>query len=120
VLEQVASNLLSNAINFTRKDGRIEVRLRGGADEVTLTVSDDGRGIAASDLAHIFENFKQVDDSSTRTTGGLGLGLAIARHLVEAHGGTIVAQSDGVGRGAIFTVRLPRAAPAASEGNGES
>jgi PAS domain S-box-containing protein len=118
-LEQVATNLLSNAIKFTSEGGTIDVRLAAGGADVTLVVRDNGRGIAGTDLPHVFENFRQGDDSSTRTTGGLGLGLAIARHIVEAHGGTILAESAGRGHGAVFTVTLPRGEVGESVATGE-
>jgi PAS domain S-box-containing protein len=111
-LEQVASNLLSNAIKFTPKGGSVEVHLELRGDVVELGVRDDGSGIGAADLPHIFEEFKQADGSSTRDKPGLGLGLAIARHVVAAHGGTIEAHSEGRDRGALFTARLPRSSGA--------
>jgi len=104
-LRQVAWNLLSNAVKFTPQGGRIEVRLERAGDYVRLVVSDNGEGISAAFLPHIFERFRQADSSATRKHGGLGLGLAIVRHLVELHGGTVSAASEG--EGAIFTVSLP-------------
>lgn len=113
-LGQVVSNLLSNALKFTGEGGTIEASLACG-DEARLTVQDDGCGIDVADLPHIFESFRQADASSVRSNTGLGLGLAIARHLVEAHGGTIEASSEGRGLGALFTVHLPQVeAPAAT------
>jgi PAS domain S-box-containing protein len=109
-LQQVAWNLLSNAIKFTPAGGRVEVRLEQLDDQVRVQVSDTGAGIDPQFLPHVFERFRQADSSSTRAHGGLGLGLAIARHLVEAHGGTVAAESQGRGRGATFTVSLPIAA----------
>ncbi|MGE5610394.1 MAG: CHASE domain-containing protein [Bacillota bacterium] len=107
-LQQVTWNLLSNAIKFTPRGGRVEVRLqRAGDCDVELIVRDSGQGIPAEFLPYVFDRFSQADTSSTRRHGGLGLGLAITRHLVELHGGTIEAYSDGVGKGAMFTVRLP-------------
>ena len=117
-LEQVASNLLSNAIKFTAQEGVVEVQLERGTDTVTFSVRDNGAGIDASDLPTIFESFRQADHAPTRVNSGLGLGLAIARHIVEAHGGTIVAQSEGRGRGATLVVRLPRGDPAAHARSG--
>jgi signal transduction histidine kinase len=109
-LQQVVWNLLSNAIKFTPAGGEVMVRLaRAGAD-VEICVEDTGRGIPAAFMPYVFERFRQADASLTRALGGLGLGLAIARHLVELHGGAIGAHSDGEGRGARFTVRLPIAA----------
>jgi PAS domain S-box-containing protein len=106
-LQQVAWNLLSNAIKFTAKGGRVEVRLEPAASAVRLRVSDTGQGIAADFLPHVFDRFRQADSASTRAHGGLGLGLAIVRHIVELHGGQVTAHSDGVNRGATFTVTLP-------------
>jgi signal transduction histidine kinase/ActR/RegA family two-component response regulator len=106
-LQQVASNLLSNAVKFTPEGGSVSVGLRESGGQVQMVVSDTGEGIAADFLPSVFEAFRQADASTTRVQGGLGLGLAIVKHLVEAHGGTIQVQSDGPGRGAVFTVRLP-------------
>ncbi|WP_437278540.1 ATP-binding protein [Sorangium sp. So ce375] len=106
-LQQVVANLLVNAVKFTPSGGRvvIETALRPGGVEVTVT--DTGKGIAASFLPHVFERFRQAEAATTRQHGGLGLGLAIVKHLVELHGGTVQARSDGEGRGASFSVRLP-------------
>jgi PAS domain S-box-containing protein len=106
-LEQVVANLVTNAIKFTPSGGRIAVRcaLEGGA--LVLRVADTGRGIDAAFLPYVFERFRQEDASPTRARGGLGLGLAIVRHIVELHGGTVSAESPGLGEGATFTVRLP-------------
>lgn len=116
-LQQVVWNLLSNAIKFTPQGGRVEVRLEQVQDVVRIQVADTGPGIDADFLPHVFERFRQADQSSTRAHGGLGIGLAIVRHLVEAHGGTVAVESAGRGRGATFTVDLPvhaaRRAPAA-------
>jgi signal transduction histidine kinase/CheY-like chemotaxis protein len=106
-LQQVVWNLLANAIKFTPPGGRVEIRLDQDDGEVSIRVKDTGPGIDPAFLPHLFERFRQADSSSTRVHGGLGLGLAIVRHLVEAHGGTVSAASDGPGRGASFTVRLP-------------
>jgi signal transduction histidine kinase/CheY-like chemotaxis protein len=108
-LQQVVWNLLSNAIKFTPKGGRVEVRLARSGPEATITVSDTGAGISADFLPFIFDRFRQADGTSTRRHGGLGLGLAIVRHLVELHGGTIRAESEGEGLGATFTISLPLA-----------
>jgi CheY-like chemotaxis protein len=106
-LQQIVWNLLSNAVKFTPAGGRVSVTLsRAGAVD-TLVVSDTGQGIDRAFLPHVFDTFRQADASSTRQFGGLGLGLSIARQLVALHGGTIEAASDGSGRGATFTVRLP-------------
>src|SRR5262249_29574571 len=106
-LRQVIANLLSNAIKFTPSGGRVEVRLRRLADNVVLSVLDTGKGIAPEFLPHLFERFRQADSSSTRSYGGLGVGLAIVRHGIELHGGAVRATSDGESRGATFTVTLP-------------
>jgi CheY-like chemotaxis protein len=106
-LQQVVWNLASNAVKFTPKGGRMEVRLTQLDAHVELTVSDTGRGVSRDFLPYVFERFRQADSTSTRKFGGLGLGLAIVRHLVELHGGTVHAASPGVDQGATFTVRLP-------------
>jgi signal transduction histidine kinase len=106
-LQQVVWNLLANAIKFTPKGGRIEVRLERGTSNVYLRVSDTGQGIRADFLPHVFERFRQADSAPTRASGGLGLGLALVRHLVELHGGQVSAESEGEGSGATFTVTLP-------------
>ncbi|HLX00841.1 MAG TPA: response regulator [Trinickia sp.] len=108
-LQQVVWNLMSNAIKFTGKRGTVEVLLRRVEGEVELTLSDTGRGIKPEFLAHVFERFRQEDTGTTRQHGGLGLGLSIAKQLVEMHGGRIEAMSDGEGCGATFVVRLPTA-----------
>ena len=106
-LQQVVWNLLSNAIKFTPAQGRVVVELHRSDGEVAITVSDTGMGITPEFLPHVFDRFRQADSSTTRAQGGLGLGLAIVRHLVEVHGGTVQAESTGEGKGARFTVRLP-------------
>jgi signal transduction histidine kinase/CheY-like chemotaxis protein len=108
-LQQVVWNLLSNAIKFTPSGGRIEVRVKREGSNVQIHVSDTGQGINADFLPCIFDRFRQEDSTSTRRHGGLGLGLAIVRHLVELHGGTVHAESRGEGHGATFTIRLPLA-----------
>jgi signal transduction histidine kinase len=109
-LQQVVWNLLSNAIKFTPAGGRVEVRLERAGNAAQIRVSDTGQGIGPDFLPHIFERFRQADGTTTRRHGGLGLGLAIVRHLVELHGGTVCADSEGEGCGATFTVALPLAA----------
>jgi PAS domain S-box-containing protein len=106
-LQQVVWNLLSNAVKFTPKGGRILTRLRRVNSHVEITVSDTGKGIAPEFLPFVFDRFRQADSSLTRAFGGLGLGLAIVRHLVELHGGTVQAESFGEEQGATFTIRLP-------------
>jgi signal transduction histidine kinase len=109
-LQQVLWNLLSNALKFTPKAGRVEIRLTGVDSVAQIEVTDTGSGIDATVLPHIFERFRQADSSTTRAEGGLGLGLALVRHFVELHGGTVEAKSEGLGKGATFLVRLPLAA----------
>jgi two-component system, chemotaxis family, CheB/CheR fusion protein len=106
-LQQVVGNLLNNAIKFTPRGGRVDVRLEQLEEHAVLTVRDTGMGIPAEVLPRLFSTFIQADSSVTRTHGGLGLGLAIVRHLVDAHGGQIEAQSAGPGKGATFRVALP-------------
>ena len=109
-LQQVVWNLLSNAIKFTDRGGRVEVVLQRAGAGAVLSVSDTGIGIPETFLPRVFDRFSQNDASTTRSFGGLGLGLAISKQLVELHGGTIRASSPGEGRGAIFFVELPLAA----------
>ncbi len=106
-LEQVMENLVSNAIKFTPAGGRIDVVVERDHRQVTITVADTGVGIAPEFLPYVFDRFRQADSTTTRHYGGLGLGLALARHLVERHGGTITAQSPGSDRGSTLSVRLP-------------
>jgi CheY-like chemotaxis protein len=107
-VQQIVRNLLDNAVKFTPRGGHVEVGLTATASTVRLSVVDDGAGISREFLPHVFDRFKQADGSSSRAHRGLGLGLAITRRLVELHGGTIRAASEGPGRGASFTVELPR------------
>ncbi|MEQ1910786.1 MAG: ATP-binding protein [Vicinamibacterales bacterium] len=106
-IQQVAGNLLSNAVKFTQSGGHLSVRLLDREDSAFLEVSDDGVGLSPELLPHIFERFRQGDGSMTRAHGGLGLGLAIAKHIVDAHGGSITVESPGLNHGATFRVRLP-------------
>lgn len=106
-LQQVATNILSNAVKFTPEGGQVEVALAHSQQFATLTIRDSGEGITPELTPHIFDRFRQGDSSSTRPHGGLGLGLAIARHIIEAHGGTIEARSDGKGLGSTFSIRVP-------------
>jgi signal transduction histidine kinase len=108
-LQQIVWNLMSNAIKFTPEGGAIKVRLTRVDSSLELTVSDTGAGISPEFLPHAFERFRQADTGTRRRYGGLGLGLAIVRHLAELHGGTVSAESDGEGHGATFRVRLPLA-----------
>jgi len=106
-LQQIVWNLVSNAVKFTRKGGLVQVRLERVNSHVEIVISDNGIGISPDFLPHIFERFRQADSGTTREHGGIGLGLAIVRHLVELHGGTIYAASGGCDTGATFRVRLP-------------
>lgn len=106
-LQQIVWNLASNAVKFTAKSGIVQIRLSRVHSHVEIDVSDTGIGIAPEFLPHMFERFRQADSSATRKHGGLGLGLAISRHLAELHGGTIEASSEGEGLGATFRVKLP-------------
>jgi PAS domain S-box-containing protein len=114
-MQQIVWNLLSNAVKFTPKGGRIEAKLRRQDPWVTMIVKDTGRGIKAADLPFIFDRFRQADKSTTRRTGGLGLGLSLVKNLVELHGGKIQAESAGEGRGASFTIELPLRAVSGAE-----
>ncbi len=106
-LQQVVWNLLSNAVKFTPKCGAIDVIVQRVSSHVEISVHDSGMGISAEFLPHLFERFRQADSSTTRKHGGLGLGLSIVKQLVELHGGTIKAESAGLGHGATFAVNLP-------------
>ncbi|HZS08495.1 MAG TPA: response regulator [Blastocatellia bacterium] len=106
-LRQILWNLLSNALRFTPQGGRVEVRLERVQSHIEIFVSDNGQGISAEFLPFVFDRFRQADASLTRVHGGLGLGLAIVRHLVELHGGTVHAESAGPGAGATFSIKLP-------------
>jgi signal transduction histidine kinase len=113
-LQQVVCNLLSNAIKFTHAGGRVDVELAMSGDQVQISVTDTGQGIKTEFLPHVFERFRQEDGSISRRHGGLGLGLAIVRHLVDLHSGTVDAQSEGEGCGSRFIVRLPSALKSSS------
>jgi len=106
-LQQMVWNLVSNAVKFTPGEGRVWIRARQRQGRVEIEVEDRGIGIAQEFLPHVFERFRQQDSSTTRAHGGLGLGLAIVRHLVELHGGEVEAESAGKGQGAVFRIRLP-------------
>jgi signal transduction histidine kinase len=111
-LQQVMWNLLSNAIKFTPRDGHVRVELDVTPQDIRVVVADDGEGIDASFLPHVFDRFRQADSSLARPHGGLGLGMAIVRHLIELHGGTIAVASEGIGKGTSFLVTLPVRLPA--------
>jgi signal transduction histidine kinase/integral membrane sensor domain MASE1/CheY-like chemotaxis protein len=106
-LQQIVWNLLSNAVKFTPGGGAINVLLKGGPTHNEIVINDTGEGIASEFLPHVFDPFRQADGSKTRRHGGLGLGLAIVRHLTELHGGVVKAHSDGPGKGTTFSVTLP-------------
>ena len=106
-LQQVVWNLLSNAIKFTPRGGRVQIRSERVNSHLEIVVSDTGQGISPDFLPHVFDRFRQADQKTSRQHGGMGLGLAIVRHLVEMHGGTVSANSEGEGKGATFTVSLP-------------
>ncbi len=106
-IKQVVTNLVNNAIKFTSAGGKVTTSLCRSGDEVQIAITDTGIGMSKEFLPHIFDRFSQVEDASTRTQSGLGLGLAISKQIVEMHGGAIIAESQGIGRGSTFTVRLP-------------
>jgi signal transduction histidine kinase/ActR/RegA family two-component response regulator len=107
-LQQVVWNLLTNAVKFTPKGGRVQVRLERVNSHIEITISDSGEGITQDFLPYVFDRFRQADNSISRRHGGLGLGLAIVRQLVEMHGGSVNVYSDGLAQGSTFTVKLPR------------
>src|SRR5262249_27700105 len=111
-LQQMLGNLLSNAVKFTPEGGRVRATLASAGDRVEIRVSDTGRGIRSEFLPHVFERFRQEDASMAREQGGLGIGLSLVKELAELHGGEISASSEGPGKGATFTLRLPFAKPA--------
>jgi CheY-like chemotaxis protein len=106
-LHQIVWNLLSNAVKFTPQGGKITIRLEQEGSHAKITVKDTGQGIDPEFLPRVFDRFRQADSSTTRSFGGLGLGLAIVRHLVELHGGTVSAESEGAGKGATFFATFP-------------
>jgi len=112
-LHQVIWNLLSNAVKFTQEGGRVDVNLEDLGGHARIVVRDSGKGIDPEFLPNVFDRFRQADSSITRAFGGLGIGLAIVRHLVELHGGTVLAESEGVGKGSVFSVTLPLRSAAA-------
>ena len=113
---QVVGNLLDNAAKYTPRGGKISVTGYGERGEVVLSVRDTGMGISHEMLPRVFDLFVQIDPSLARSEGGLGVGLTLARTLVELHGGSIIARSDGPGRGSEFVVRLPVGAPVGRQG----
>ncbi len=115
-LQQVLWNLLSNAVKFTPRGGRVTLRAANVNSHLEIAVTDNGEGISSEFLPHVFERFRQADGSLNRMHGGLGLGLSIVRHIMELHGGTVRAESDGPGRGATFTIELPALAGTPAEG----
>lgn len=106
-IQQIIWNLLSNAVKYTPRGGRVEISVEREAQDVAIRVTDNGKGIAADFLPHVFDRFSQADTGSTRKYGGLGLGLAIVKYMAELHGGSVSVESAGEGRGSTFTVRLP-------------
>ena len=106
-MQQIIWNLLANAIKFTPRRGFVQLKLDRVGSQAQVTVTDTGEGISPEFLPYIFNRFQQGDGTTTRRHGGLGLGLAIARHLVEMHGGTIEASSEGLNKGATFMVSIP-------------
>jgi PAS domain S-box-containing protein len=106
-LQQIVWNLLTNSVKFTNKGGRIDISLKAEGSDAVLSVKDTGIGMSAELLPHVFERFRQGTSSPSRAHGGLGIGLALVRHLTEMHGGSVIAESEGEGQGASFTVRLP-------------
>ena len=119
-LQQIVWNLVSNAIKFTPRGGVVEVRLVRVGSQIEIVVSDTGAGISSEFIPFVFDRFRQADSSSTRKQGGLGLGLAIVRHLVELHGGTVRVDSEGAGLGSAFVVRMPLTSLAAPMANEEA
>jgi signal transduction histidine kinase len=115
-LQQVFANLISNAVKFTPEGGHVQVVVSRVNSHLEVAISDDGKGIEPAFLPHVFERFRQADASAAREHGGLGIGLALVKEIVELHGGTVIARSDGLGRGATFAVRLPIAILASTEG----
>ena len=112
-LQQVVWNLLANAVKFCEAGGEVSVEVReADSGTVQISVQDDGAGIDGEFLPNVFERFRQADASTRRQHGGLGLGLAIVRHLIELHGGTVRADSPGLGKGSTFTIELPVRGPA--------
>jgi len=119
-VQQIIWNLLANSVKFSAAGTRIRVAARRDREDVVLTVSDEGRGIDSAFLPFVFDRFRQADGTSTREFGGLGIGLSVVKLLVELHGGSVRAESDGLAKGATFTVTIPvRAIPRVAEVAGE-
>ena len=116
-LQQVVWNLVTNAVKFTKKGGDVKVEVARVASKIQISVSDTGEGIAPEFLPYVFDRFSQADASTTRKAGGLGLGLSIVRHIVELHGGTVIAHSEGLGRGTTMIIQIPIPAIRQREGN---
>ena len=114
-MQQIAWNVLNNAVKFTPAGGSISITLNREKQNAVLTVEDTGQGIDPSFLPHVFEMFRQADSSNSRRHGGMGIGLALVQQLVQLHGGTIVAESEGTNKGSRFTVRLPLTSEAAGD-----
>jgi signal transduction histidine kinase len=119
-VNQAVLNLLGNAVKFTPREGRVTLRLERDGERARIIVSDTGKGIRPEFLPLIFDRFKQADSGSTRAVGGLGLGLTIARHIAELHGGTVTVRSEGEGRGSTFTLELPLLVPEPAESGTEA
>jgi CheY-like chemotaxis protein len=119
-LQQIAWNLLSNAVKFTPEGGVVNVKLERIGSHIKLSIRDNGKGIDAEFLPHVFDRFRQADSTTTRNYGGLGLGLAIVRHLVELHGGTVHVESAGEGMGATFSATFPLLAVSTDAGSNET
>jgi signal transduction histidine kinase len=119
-LQQVVWNLLANAVKFTPTGGSVSVTLQRDDGHVDIVVTDSGEGISPEFLPHVFERFQQADSAPSRKHGGLGLGLALVRHLTEAHGGTAAVHSAGQGQGATFVITLPVVDPAAAASHAET
>src|SRR5262249_6270608 len=119
-LQQICFNLLSNALKFTPENGTVSVDVKREGNRVVLQVKDTGKGIDPKFLPFVFDRFRQADSSSTRAYGGLGIGLAIVKHLVELHGGTVGADSGGEGKGATFKISFPALKPEQRKASGSA
>src|SRR5207253_3050867 len=119
-IQQVVWNLLTNAVKFTPKKGEVRVEFDRVGSKFQIAVSDTGQGIAPDFLPHVFDRFSQADASTTRKVGGLGLGLSIVRHIVELHGGSVIAHSEGLGFGTTVIVQIPIPGVRAQQGRADS